>query len=268
MSWYRPFPETVQLQHPIQPVVPGLQNEHVVSKFVFEDERTGEQYTEYIEPLVSHLRFPLCRCTEYKAEPNSTATYRDFLFRGWIIPPQLTRKERAYYFDAGASEWNGGLGGPSLSYFHALWNRSGVVFDETHAFEAETEPSKFQRSVPRELQDQVFYRKCFVSSSVEEETNDSPFIPRMILNKTRENDYVLFKLDIDSPGVENGSIEFILSHPNPQVDELFWEHHAVGNYLMRPNWGPYEDQDRKTLKQSYDIFLRLRQKGIRAHSWV
>ena len=38
--------------------------EHVFSKFVFYGEETQEQYTEYIEPLVSHLRFPLAHVFE------------------------------------------------------------------------------------------------------------------------------------------------------------------------------------------------------------
>jgi hypothetical protein len=45
---------------PPKPVKPGPEHEHIVSKFVFVDETTGLEYTEYIEPLVSHLRHP-CR---------------------------------------------------------------------------------------------------------------------------------------------------------------------------------------------------------------
>jgi hypothetical protein len=50
------------------------------------------------------------------------------------------------------------------------------------------------------------------------------------------------------------------------VDEFLWEHH-VTNYLMDPFWGHAQDKTR-TIADSYHYFLRLWQRGIRAHSWV
>ena len=38
-----------------------------------------------------------------------------------------------------------------------------------------------------------------------------------------------------------------------------------GNYLMAGPWGSVSDT---TLRESYQFFLTLRQKGIRAHSWI
>jgi len=34
----------------------------VLSKFVYQNEVSGEEFEEYIEPLVSHLRWPLSHC--------------------------------------------------------------------------------------------------------------------------------------------------------------------------------------------------------------
>jgi hypothetical protein len=38
-----------------------------------------------------------------------------------------------------------------------------------------------------------------------------------------------------------------------------------GNYLM-PEWGVINSKF--SLRESYELFLKLRQKGIRSHSWV
>ena len=53
------------------------------------------------------------------------------------------------------------------------------------------------------------------------------------------------------------------------LDEFAWEHHVRGNYIMaRRGWCPGACDRSKSLKQSYEYFLAMRMKGIRAHSWV
>jgi hypothetical protein len=74
-------------------------------------------------------------------------------------------------------------------------------------------------------------------------------------------------MDVDKPEVEDGSIIAILEDPNTHVDEVIWEHHVKGNYLLAKEWSEAGAAD-LTLRQSYEYFLRLREKGIRAHSWV
>lgn len=83
-----------------------------------------------------------------------------------------------------------------------------------------------------------------------------------------QDDYVLFKLDIDSPLVEDGSIRYILESDTIRVDEIAWEHHVKGNPIMRQTWLKGGVMADMTLRESYDLFLRMRLKGIRAHSWV
>eukprot|EP00548_Thalassiothrix_antarctica_P005656 CAMPEP_0194136470 /NCGR_PEP_ID=MMETSP0152-20130528/6486_1 /TAXON_ID=1049557 /ORGANISM="Thalassiothrix antarctica, Strain L6-D1" /LENGTH=226 /DNA_ID=CAMNT_0038833143 /DNA_START=244 /DNA_END=924 /DNA_ORIENTATION=+ len=55
------YPLQVEDSHP-KPFEFTSDLEHVFSKFVFYDEETQEQHTEYIAPLVSHLSFPLAMC--------------------------------------------------------------------------------------------------------------------------------------------------------------------------------------------------------------
>lgn len=66
-----------QLQFRIRPV--ELEKKHslneidrIFSKLTFFDEKTGEEYTEYIEPLMSHLRFPTAKCWK----PGNSLAFR------------------------------------------------------------------------------------------------------------------------------------------------------------------------------------------------
>jgi hypothetical protein len=213
---------------PPNPVKPGPEHEHIVSKFVFLDETTGLEYTEYIEPLVSHLRHPLSQCLN-ASKPFLWVS----VFRGYVLPPPSKPPigdGKVLYFDAGSSSWSKGAGGPSLSYFTSVWKRHGIEFDRIQAYELRTPPKDFYQSVPAHFQNKTIYRQCAVASYFDEETIDSPFLPNEIARIAKPDDYVFFKLDIDSPPVEDGSIQYILNNDEVHVDELAWEHH--GTFLM------------------------------------
>ena len=80
---------------------------------------------------------------------------------------------------------------------------------------------------------------------------------------------MLFKLDIDSKEVETAIVEYLLSDTNDDldyIDEFLWEQH-VDNYLLGKHWKQTMDMTR-SIADSYDYFLRLRQRGVRAHSWI
>ena len=50
------------------------------------------------------------------------------------------------------------------------------------------------------------------------------------------------------------------------VDEFYFEHHvSKGSPMAYHGWGHHVP---RSLAQSYDLFLRLRRAGVRAHSWV
>ena len=81
---------------------------------------------------------------------------------------------------------------------------------------------------------------------------------------------MLFKLDIDSGPVEQGTVDYLLDVENNDsleyIDEFLWEHH-VDNYMMNGHWGNGVDYTRK-ISDSYQLFLKLRNLGCRAHSWI
>jgi len=67
LSFDRPEQLPPDLEVPAKAVEITSEYDHIFSQFVFLDEATGEEYVEYIEPLVSDLRFPLHGCLDKNA---------------------------------------------------------------------------------------------------------------------------------------------------------------------------------------------------------
>ena len=281
-----PWLDHVEIALPT-PVRPTSDMKHIYSYFTYRNEQTGELVEDYIEPLVSHLRHPLAGCVGEEHMSRFTLhsnIYRVLMLsRGYILPPQHVspHKTTFKYYDAGASSWSQGKGGPSIQFFVTFFRRHNIWFDRIFAFEANVRASQFYKSVPDNWKKFVDYRQLYVSSSRAEDSSDSPFIPALIEQSAKPEDYILFKLDIDSPHVEAGSVDDILAHASTTpIDEFFWEHHVQGNYILaRGYWkqdflrqskssSSSSSYPHVTLRESYEYFWKLRQHGIRAHSWV
>jgi len=209
---------------------------------------------EYIEPLVSHLRHPLARCLF----GDTFLTDRSYVLPG--NPGQA----KTFLFDAGASHWSRGAGGPSLSYFTSVWKRYGFDWSHIEGWEGGTTVAKFEATVPQEWRSRTHFHKDWISTSPDKQ----PFVPDVIRSTASKEDYVVFKLDIDSKAVETAIVDYLLTHTEAleYIDEFVWEHH-VDNYIMAPNWKNTQDMT-KSIADSYKYFLNLRKLGVRAHSWV
>jgi len=273
LSWVNPLPKSaVMAQSGPQPTRPDHRAyPKVFSKFIFQDIETLELSIEYIEPLVSHLRFPLARCVQ--PSPQEPADQHALtVFRGYILPkPFFEESTKKFYFDAGATEWNGGPGGPSIGWVHNMWHRYGVEKWE-QMFVVGTQQAKetFTKTIPGPLKNVVSYEyRPSLAMSPKDHSEMTPFLPLWILrNRPSPNSdsYVLFTMDVDSPQLEEATALFIMEQDANIVDEVLWEHNVRGNYLMSDYFG-----DRTvdaTLRESYQFFLLMRQRGVRAHSWV
>ena len=253
-------PPEITRVYEIEPVTPS--DPRVWSRFEKTNLETGETEVEYIEPLVGHLRHPLALCGRYG---------RHFLLdRSYILPGLKAQREKkkkpaalSYLYDAGASSWASGEGGPSLIYFAEYWRRFGFDWTLIEAFEGNTLPHTFRETVPLEWQTRVKYHHANVTVA----PSSWPFIPSVIQGNRSLDDYVVFKLDIDSGRVETAIVDYLLQWDHLHlIDEFLWEHH-VSNFLMAPYWTDTQDTQR-SIADSYQYFLRLRQRGLRAHSWV
>ena len=156
----------------------------------------------------------------------------------------------------------------------------GGNFTRVLAWEASKyDAPAFWRRVPASLVPilQFFNVPC----DAEPEGKHNPW--RVLAAIAKPSDYVVVKLDVDHQQTELALVDQLLSGNSPAsrlVDEVFWEHHVAGSLvccplLWRNNHGMgwermrFNTTDvRQTLHGSYEIFSRLRQLGIRAHSWV
>lgn len=218
-----------------------------------------------IEPLVGPLRDPRV-CT---VDKQTYLVSREYLVTSdWAAqnvgnPPNSPSGRQAYYFDVGASTWNSGLGGPSQPYFLDQIEQQCLSVSGMFAWEATpTSPEVVWSQIPGRLRPS--YRWFNIRASPGDDW-DNPL--QHLLATASPEDYVLFKLDIDTNEVEEAIVRSLLASPEALalIDEFYWEHHvnfAPVNY----DWGL--ESYNKFMNSSLPFFSALRHAGVRAHSWT
>ena len=237
-----------------------------------------------IEPLVGTLRHPLAVCDatvrrDMLGRPRRDSRARvnkEYMIetrRREFLESQgnssYTKGGRSLFFDIGASTYHDGKGGPSLSWFIDTYHHAGFDFDRVLGWEArKLEAFEIFEGMPFNLLKTISYFNLPVESDSNSDMN--PW--RYIRSLARREDFVVVKLDIDTPAVEIELMRQILfdepdsnSPLSELIDELYFEHHVWGSG-MTPDW-TIERLD-GDMKGSYSLFAALRLLGIRAHSWV
>ena len=133
---------------------------------------------------------------------------------------------------------------------------------------AVTDPIKQWSKTPPDIKRKTSWYNIPAEIGVGHPDNPLTFIKEL----TKPEDFVVFKLDIDTPAVEVALVQQIMDDPelHELIDEFYFEHHVTGSPMQWHGWG---DLSSSTLplgdiEDSYFIFSLLRGKGIRAHSWV
>jgi len=95
---------------------------------------------------------------------------------------------------------------------------------------------------------------------------------KILMREAQTEDFVVVKVDIDHPSTEEPLIRQLLGDDAVAalIDELYFEHHVKRHPLGRTHfgWAHSVSETNCTIMDSYEVFARLREKGIRAHSWV
>lgn len=211
---------------------------------------------QFIEPIAGILRDPRAGCGEEWAKLMSV---------DWLVFPSrevLTLGAKARFYDAGASRF-----GEGLQFFLKTYRDHGIVFDEVYAWEySEVGQESFWDGVEAETRAFWEPRVTFYDGIGVNAEKDSEHNPVSRIFKSCEpDDFCAFKLDIDTPGIELPLVQQILESNETRVklDEFFFEHHVHG--VMQRSW---KEKVNGTFADSYKIFNKLRQIGVRAHSWV
>ena len=241
------------------PSKPDEYNRAAFSSMFYQSMCGGENKTieTFLEPIAGVLRHPnIC--------PDGSKTVdKNYMVVDPYLVSQVTGK--LYFFDVGASTWNQGAGGASQSWFDAVYNfECWRHIDEMYLWEGtQVSAKQLWNDVPRPLRPHYHYYMSLAST--EPENFNNPLT--MLRNVATPDDYVIIKIDIDAPSIEDAFIHQILNDVELSrlIDELYFEHHVHMDPMIDRGWG-----HGPTLKQevSLQLFSALRRLGIRAHSWV
>lgn len=270
----RKWMEFAKLRRPTRamstPPIPLAETKQALSFHAVLDSCTGKTRSLIpIEPLVGFLRHPEAHCHRVRF-PRSSPWPR-LLSKAYLLPAWHTEvwprgRASAFLFDLGASLYNKGSGGASTKWFVDEYRMRGIQFDRVYAWEATTYiDEEIYAAMPAPMVARMVYYNVPVDATVGAKHN--PW--RTLRAVATPRDFVLVKIDIDNSTIEEPLIEQLLADRTLAglVDELYFEHHV----LHTPMWGygwHLKTETNQTLVHSYDLFGRLREMGIRAHSWV
>ena len=164
---------------------------------------------------------------------------------------------------------NTGFGGPSQSWFYDSYKRHGLEFDRLVWVAEPTPVSEIFSSLPKDLWHKFQYFNWPASSN----SSDASSPLNIIKKIAQPGDFVVLKLEIDTPEVEMAILRELLRDPSllELVDEFFFEYHVIFGPMNMDWFGSLDPRDAHTtdtLADSYNVFRTLREKGVRAHSWV
>ena len=262
---------------------------------------SGRRRAQLIEPLVGIVRDPLTMCPRapgipdevynsfqpdegsiqarrqlligiaapWSETPSDPASWHMGGFEPYAAAPRGDRPRARLNFlvDMGAStygQWGGDKTAVGAAWFVERNKRHNLAFDWIVSFEYDKiDPETIYKSVP----DDVLPHYIYFDRPVEKNPSGK-WNPWRILRGMGANseDYVVVKIDIDSPDIENPLIDQLVEERGLRglVDEVFIEHH-VNTKVMNGYWGT--GGSKLTMKDTYQKFTTLRSNGVRMHSW-
>lgn len=230
---------------------------------IFKSGQLSLSSSGYVEPILPPLRHPAF-CPGFK--PQKSGVDLGYLVHDFgAICRSLKRTSRTIMIDMGASlEFNLKPGETSSAlYLIDMFKRFGIPFDHIYAFEiTPTPPERVFENLPPHLMSSYHWINVGVDSDPQSKLNPL----NLLLDNFNEDDFVVVKLDIDTPDVEMPLAMQLLKDERfgRLVDHFYFEHHVHLEELA-PFW---KNTMRGSVKGSLDLFYGMRQKGIAAHSWV
>jgi hypothetical protein len=149
-----------------------------------------------IEPLVGFLRHPFHVCFSEGDEFNVDKSYMFPSFATASVNRKI--KKRNLFFDVGASAYASGAGGASQSWFVETYRKRGIEFDHIYAWEVSHNQSHNLRETP----DDILLKMSYFNLPVSSDPRHRDSVVRYISNLAHEDDFIVFKLDIDEEVVE------------------------------------------------------------------
>jgi hypothetical protein len=262
---------------------------------------TGKTRVQIIEPLIGLVRDPLSICPKpanvpidvystrgpmeddvqskrhlligpaspWTDQPKDPKSWRLGGFEPWTKESdgRQPRARQNVLIDMGASiysSWNGEETVVGAKWFVDRFQKFQMSFDWVVSYEYEKmDPGQVFAKVPPDLLPHYIYYNQGIEKAPDGKWNPWRILRGMGITR---HDYVVAKLDIDTPDIENALTEQVLSDPRNTelIDEFFYEHHVNTRWMNR--WWHTENSP-LLLKDTYRIFTALRSKGVRMHGW-
>jgi len=216
--------------------------------------------THFIEPLLGLTRHPYARCKRGNLLQLGYILIQSFRDNYFYKKMNQTEDIQFIGMDIGASKWNRQQK-PRTGWFYEQYENRGVQFDRMLMWEGKKYSREKIWTFPRKYTASFQYFNMFAALHPNSEGN-----PLRVLSKfARKEDFVMVKLDIDQ-AAEIFMVWALLEDPNISavIDEFFFEHHTTV-LSMRDLWR--NGDVACNITETYNIFLQLRNMGIRAHSW-
>lgn len=169
---------------------------------------------------------------------------------------------RAILFDLGATTFLDHM--PGMRWLVENYGEHGIRFEHIYAWEVRTTlGTTFFEGMPASIVGAVHFYNFPVA--VEGAMWDWQHPLKLLKQVARPEDFVVFKLDIDTSFIEVPLAKIIAQDATVAslIDEFYFEHH-VDIIEMRSSWQKSIDG---TLHDSIRLFQAIRQQGIRAHWW-
>jgi len=212
---------------------------------------------QIIEPLAGVLRDPRMFCLD---DSRQTLMSVDWLVLADNQSFPTSPNTRRMFFDAGGSNF-----GDATQFFATKYAERGLDFDQIFVWEAaERNASTYWDGVAADVRAKWEPRLTWFNGipvTAEKGAEHNPV--HRIHQLCKAQDFCAFKLDVDTPSVEYPLVLQLIDDPG-HLKEFFFEHH-VENKLMHRFW---KHDVNGSFQDSYNLFTALREKGVRAHSWI
>lgn len=214
-------------------------------------------------------------CSDYGMSTGTIERYAKMRAAVRNVSIDVTRQEIFDRQENQTAHSNNALG-PSIPTLRAMYKKNCLEFDHVWAWEARKMglradgSSKWWDRVPEGAKSRLTFYNEPVNMS------DASALG-VLKREARPEDFVAFKLDIDSPELE---LEVMRTIANDQgyaelIDELFFEYHMVGSSDVNglgTYWNRFSAKGQPKAPpgqpEAVALLSQLRQQGIRAHFWV
>ena len=215
----------------------------------------------YIEPLLPPLRHPeFCFTTQHVLDQRYLV--HDF---GSFCRNSVRPDSRFVFVDIGASPtFHQRERKLPVGDLLALYRKFGFYFDHIYAFEkSNVEPAKVYDVIPGEWLSAFHWINVGVDSNPNSKLHPFEFIA----SEFTEDDFVVVKMDIDTPPIELPLAQQLLENANYSnlVDVFYFEMHVHLKEIM-PWWG--WNLVAGSVYDALAMFTEFRKKGVASHFWI